>query len=152
MLIQSRYAVCLQYIEASRSKIIRLLHINFNAGRMMEMCQLFSSNGVFMAIGKLHLLTSLKLFSSATAKKATFRLHGWCSFLLMVMLKVQDYFCKVGSISSYCYHSDETYLFNGCGTSGRHHARFPISAPQTWLVFMIKHVPVTAKCMQLGSP
>jgi hypothetical protein len=116
---------------------------------MMEMCQLFSSNGIFMAIGKLHLLTSLKLFSSATAKMQlsghTTRLHGWCSFLLMVMLKVQDYFCKVGSISSYCYHSDETDQFKGCGTSGRHHARFPISAPQTWLVFMIKHVPVTAR-------
>jgi hypothetical protein len=82
MLIQSRYAVCLQYIEASRSKIIRLLHINFNAGRMMEMCQLFSSNGVFMAIGKLHLLTSLKLFSSATAKKATFRSHNEVTWLV----------------------------------------------------------------------
>jgi hypothetical protein len=85
MLFQSRYAVCLQYIEASRSKIIRLLHINFNAGRMMpmmEMCQLFSSNGVFMAIGKLHLLTSLKLFSSATAKKATFRSHNEVTWLV----------------------------------------------------------------------
>ena len=136
MLFQSRYAVCLQQIEASRSRIIYLLHINSNAGRMMpmmEMCQLFSSNGIFMAIGKLHLLTSLKLFSSATAKMQlsghTTRLHGWCSFLLMVMLKVQHYFCKVGSISSYCYHSDETDQFKGCGTSGRHHARFPISAP-----------------------